>query len=124
MQSGGGDILARHIEGSLELRTDAGEIGLRDVRGPTRARTEKGSVYASFAAQPEGRLETRRGSVEVVFPGHAGVELDARSAHGTVEVPDLPRSAAPRNHFVGSLNGGGAALELYTARGNIRVAHR
>lgn len=126
VQSGGGDISARHLEGELELRTDRGEVGLRDVRGRAHVKTERGSVYASFAAAPEGRLETQRGSVEVVFPGHTGADLDARSGEGTVQVLDglVVATESPSDRYVGAVNGGGRPLEIYTARGNVRVGRR
>ncbi len=125
-RTGRGDIHARHINGQLDLRTDAGEIGLREVRGMAEAKTERGAVYASFVGPPAGRLETRRGSVEVIFPARFGVQLEARARGGTVEVGfgaggDGQRG---RDHFVGAINGGGDLLHVYTARGSIRVQPR
>jgi hypothetical protein len=58
--------------------------------------------------------------VVVAFPGHHGVELDARTEHGTVEV-DEERNG---RHFAGPVNGGGMPLRIYTARGSIRVGRR
>lgn len=126
VQSGGGDIQVRHIDGPLELRTDSGEITLRDVRGNADVKTEQGAVYASFTGAPRGRLETQRGSVEVVFPSHIGVDLEARSARGTVQILDGMSANGSRgaDHFVGDVNGGGTPLQIYTARGNIRVGRR
>jgi hypothetical protein len=124
---GGGDIRARHVEGPLQLRTDAGEVAIRDLRGRVDVKTERGAVYASFAGPPEGRIETQRGSVEVAIPEHAGVALDARTRHGTVEVADgLAFDGTPPrvDHCVGKINGGGAPLEIYSARGHIRVGRR
>lgn len=124
--TGAGDISARHIDGTMELRTDSGEIGLRDVRGDTRAHTEVGAVYASFAGAPQGNLETQRGSVEVVFPGHAGVALEARSGYGSVVILDSLEASGEQgdDYFVGKVNGGGPPLSIYTARGNVRVGQR
>jgi DUF4097 and DUF4098 domain-containing protein YvlB len=124
--TGEGDITARHVDGAMDLRTDSGEISLRDVRGDTHARTEVGAVYASFAAAPEGVLETQRGSVEVVFPSHAGTALEARSGHGSVVILDGIDANGQRGEdfFVGEVNGGGPSLHIYTARGNVRVGQR
>ncbi len=126
VRTGGGDIRARHVDGSLELRSDGGEIGIRDLRGHADAKTERGAVYASFAGPPEGRLETQRGSIEVVFPGHVGVTLEARSRRGNVLILDdlNANGTAAADHFVGSINGGGPSLYLYTARGNVLVGRR
>jgi hypothetical protein len=125
-RTGQGDIRIRHIDGAAALRTDYGEIEIRDLRGRAEAKTEQGAVYAGFAEAPAGLIETRRGSVEVVFPDHAGLELDARSLSGTVEVGSAVKANGKRgnDHFVGTINGGGQPLRVYTARGTIRVDRR
>jgi hypothetical protein len=125
-RAGSGDIRARHIDGRLALRTDSGEIGIRDLRGSAEAKTERGAIYASFAGAPAGILETRRGSVEVVFPGHFGTRLDATARRGSVEVdPGLALDGKQEaEHAAGSLNGGGAPLHIYTAHGSVHVARR
>jgi DUF4097 and DUF4098 domain-containing protein YvlB len=126
IRTGRGDIQARHIDGQTNLRTDEGEIAIRDLRGPADALTERGAVYASFDGPPAGRLETRRGSVEVTFPDHVGLQLDARTGHGTVELGGGVRARGQReaNRFVGAINGGGSPLWIYTTRGTIRVRRR
>ena len=125
-RSGQGNIVARHVVGQIDLRTDSGEISLQEVRGLTDAKTERGAIYASFAGPPSGRLETRRGSVEVVFPARFGVQLEARARNGTVEVNAGAGSDGIRgpDHFSGAINGGGDPLQVYTARGSIRVQPR
>ncbi len=120
VRTGGGDIRTRHVAGRSELRTGDGEIEIREASGEMYAKTEQGAIYVSFASAPSGRLETRRGSVVVAFPGHLGVSLDARTRNGTVEV-DEKRTVG---EFVGNVNGGGQPLEIYTARGSIRVGRR
>jgi len=125
-RSDGGDIRARHVDGALELRTDSGEVSLRDVRGVADVRTERGAVYASFSGAPEGRLETQRGSIEVVLPEHSGAALEARSGRGSVEILGGidARGDAAAAHFIGTVNGGGKPLHLYTAHGNVLVGRR
>ena len=125
-RTGRGDIRVGHINGPVDLRTDDGEIEIKEVRGAAEAKTERGAVYASFAASPSGVLETRWGSVEVLLPDHAGVQLDARTNTGTVEIGNGIRAKGERgtDHFVGAVNGGGEPLRIYTARGAIRVGRR
>ena len=125
-RTGRGNIAARHVVGQIDLRTDAGEIGLHEVRGLADAKTERGAVYVSFAGPPSGRLETRRGSVEVVFPARFGARLEARTRNGTVEIDAGFGANGKRgpDHFIGDINGGGNPLQLYTARGTIRVHPR
>lgn len=121
-----GDLRARHMNGDLALRTDWGEIEVRDVNGVANAKSEHGAIYASFTGAPSGQLETRRGSVQVLLPSHAGVDLEVRTARGTVEIDPLIEPGTNRgiDQYRRSLNGGGAPLRIYTARGNVRVGRR
>ncbi len=124
--TGSGAIRAQHLDGRVDVRTDDGEISLRQVRGRVEARTEAGAIYASFLGEPEGAVETRRGSVEVTLPRDAGIDLDARSADGSVELDSTLQIDGERaaGHAIGQLNGGGASLRIYTARGNVRLGTR
>ena len=121
-----GHIQVRHADGRVIARTDKGEIELRDVSGPVEAKTEAGAVYASFVSPPEGVLETRRGSIEVILPEGAGAELDARSGRGTVVLAPGLKINGERHEerAVGRLNQGGRSLRVYTARGTVRVSGR
>jgi hypothetical protein len=126
VRSGSGDLEVSHLRGRLEARTDGGAIELRDVAGAVEVKTERGSVFASFAGAPEGLLETRRGTVEVQIPAGAGADLDAVSARGSVELdPGLGRpDGASEERVAGPINGGGAPLRLFTARGSVVVRTR
>jgi hypothetical protein len=80
----------------------------------------------SFAGEPAGVLETSRGTVRAVIPADAGVEIDAISRRGRVEI--APGLSVPgdqsRRRVSGPINGGGSNLRLYTARGSVRVSQR
>ena len=124
--TGKGDVRARNVDGQVELRTDEGEVNLQQVRGRVEAQTEIGAVYASFLGDPEGQIETRRGSVEVILPRDASVDLDARSADGTVQLDTDLKVDGERSpgSAIGQVNGGGPSLRIYTARGNVRLDRR
>jgi hypothetical protein len=126
VRTGGGGIELKHVDGRVSATTDEGPITLEDVSGPVEARTERGPVYASFRSAPSGFLETRRGSVEVFLPGETGAELEARSLRGDVDIaPGLTwEGERGEKHVLGRINGGGAALRLYTGRGLVRVGER
>ena len=125
-RTGQGDLVARHLDGRVELRAEDGEIELRDLRGEVSAKTESGAVFASFLADPSGVIETQRGSVEVNLPATAKLALDARSGSGRVEVGVGLEVLGERalDRATGTLNGGGQALRIYTARGSVRVEPR
>jgi hypothetical protein len=121
-----GDVRLSHVTGNVEVRAEAGEITLADVRGRAEVQAEQGAISASFSDAPAGSFESRSGSIEVLLPARAGAALEARSAQGSVLVDAdvAPEGQRGANHFVGRVNGGGAALRIFTARGNVRVAAR
>ncbi len=126
VRSDAGNVSLGHVSGSVDVRADAGEILLADVGGPVEVKVEQGAISASFIGAPAGLLETRSGSVEVLVPALADAGLDLRSARGSVEVaPGLvARGERAGDRFVGQLNGGGAPLRVFTARGSVRLAAR
>jgi hypothetical protein len=124
--TGRGTINFAHLDGDVVVRTDRGNMELRDMRGAVDAKTERGSVFASFVDAPGGVLETSRGNLRVVIPSGAGVNLDAVTRRGSVELGS-GISASPGEHpdrLTGPINGGGDDLRLYTARGTIDVLAR
>jgi hypothetical protein len=126
LRTGSGEIDASHIDGQVVARTDRGGIELQDVRGPVDAVSERGSLYASFMADPAGRIETSRGSVEVLLPVRARAQLEAVARSGGVEIdPELTSPPLPRrDQLTASLGGGGAILRLFSGRGAVRVRAR
>jgi len=121
-----GNVEARHVRGRLEARTDAGEVQLLEVSGPATVKSERGSVLATFDGHPGGVLETRHGTVEVTLADGSGVQLDAHSADGTVELGPGLRFEGERENgrVVGRVNGGGEPLRVYSGRGNVRLGRR
>jgi hypothetical protein len=126
LRTGGGEIEASNVSGGLLARSASGRLELRDVEGPIEAVTESGSVFATFGADPAGRLETGRGDVKVWLPSTAGVALEAVSRRGEVDVgPELDLAQEPQDgRLEGALAGGGPPLRLFTARGRVEVQLR
>jgi DUF4097 and DUF4098 domain-containing protein YvlB len=125
-RTGDGYIDLAHVEGYLTAKSDWGSIEIRDVNGTVEAKGERGSIFVSFAGEPAGVLETSRGTVRAVFPADAGVEIDAVSRRGSVEIAQglsIPGDQS-ENRVSGPINGGGRSLRLYTARGTVRVGRR
>ena len=121
-QSSGGRIDIAYVNGDVEARTSGANIEILGAAGSIDAKTSGGKLVASFLEDPAGRLETSGGSIEVVFPEEACVDLDAKTSGGHVRVEhhmDLHRSK--RHHKVGTINGGGLPLRLRTTGGSIRV---
>lgn len=126
LRTGGGEIEASHVLGRLVARSARGSLDVRDLDGPIEAVTERGGVYASFVGDPQGRIETSRGSLEVLLREDAGAQLDAISRRGSVELGDGLRVPGEQteDRVTGPLNGGGSPLRLFTARGTVNLRPR
>jgi hypothetical protein len=126
LRTGGGEIELSHVDGAVIARSERGGIRLEELRGSVDAVTERGNVYATFVEAPQGRLETSRGSVEVLLPEGVGVDLEAISRRGNVTL--APGVSVPGEHSIdrvaGPLAGGGPSLRLFTARGTVNVRRR
>ena len=90
------------------------------------ARTERGSVRASFSGPPAGSLETEWGSVDVVIPTDAAADLDARATRGAVVLDAAIglNGEETEKLVTGTINGGGPLLLLRTSRGQIHLSRR
>jgi DUF4097 and DUF4098 domain-containing protein YvlB len=115
--------------GPITAETSRAAIEVRDAVGPVHARTNRAPIFASFEKDPEGELHTNRASIEVVLPHETGVDLDARTSRGRVEIDDdfdveADEADAPVESVDVRLNGGGRSLRLRTNRSDIRVRAR
>jgi len=124
-RTGSGSIEADHVTGACTLASGSGEIAVREADGRAEARTERGHIYASFLAQPEGSLETSRGNVHVQIADGAGADLEAIARRGSVELLGIELDGVQdASHAAGRLGDGGAPLRLYTARGAVQLSRR
>lgn len=125
-RTGDGEIQVERVEGRCRAKTGSGSIQLDEVVGPVEAKTERGEVFARFAGDAAGSLETRRGAVEVELPPDAGAQLDAEARDGAVELGANVALDGDRagDRVVGSVGGGGERLRLYSASGQVRVRVR
>ncbi len=126
VRTGRGSVEVERVSGRVEARTDRGSIELVDVGGPVQVKTERGAVFASFVGDPAGAIETRRGPVEVALPSDTSVRLEARTPRGELEVARSFAASEARDGESATLElgHGGAALQIYSARGGVRVRPR
>jgi DUF4097 and DUF4098 domain-containing protein YvlB len=128
----GGSLHVRTSRGSIDIRDTRGEIDAVTSRGPislhavesrVSARTSRGAIFASFVGDPAGELESSHGSIRVVIPKSAGVDLDAETSSARIDIGDSIAVVGDRgnDHVVAQLNGGGGELRLRTSHGEIQV---
>ena len=110
--------------GELSARSINGRIALRDVHGPSEARTVNGSIRAELEAFGSGddlKLSATNGSISVSLPEDAAADLEARTTNGAIRSELDVDGDHGRRSLEGRINGGGGRLELRTVNGSIRV---
>jgi hypothetical protein len=123
VRTSGGEIRIAEVTGSVEARTSGGPIQVHDIGGSVQARTSGGSISVRFADVAEGDLKTSGGSIEAEFSEDVGLNLEASTSGGRVQIePDLEiKGSIGRSHISAMINGGGPELRLHTSGGNVRV---
>jgi hypothetical protein len=128
LSSSGGAIEAEQVAGDLEASSSGGGVQIREAHGAVVAKSSGGAVSAIFAAGNAhgGRLHSSGGGVSARIDPHVALEIDASSSGGSVDC-DLPlttRGRVGRDDVHGTLNGGGALLELTSSGGGISIDAR
>lgn len=120
--SGSGTVYIGHVEGEADVHTGAGDIELASIAGAATIGTGAGNVVARILDQPVGASEiaSGAGNVTVFLASNIGVNVDA-SARGNCTT-DFPLRVEGRwmvKTLEGELNGGGPALAIRSAIGNV-----
>ena len=102
VQTRGGRVEIRGVDGEVDARSQGGHLVFRDVRGPIDARTSGGSIDVSGC----------RGAVDVA------------TSRGSIEIQDVegPVSAHARGGRIVVLDAAGELL-LHSAGGSIQIGH-
>ena len=119
-----GDIKVSGFDGDLELNVTNGTVTVAS-NGKVRSRVVNGRANVTYSGRHEEAQEFSvvNGDLEVSLPGEPEVDLKAASTNGRVEVDGaLPLRAERGGRKVeAELGGGGAALNVKTVNGNIRI---
>jgi hypothetical protein len=131
----------------VDLRTVNGGVRLTGLDGAVRARATNGGIVGrGLQAQvvegrvtnggvevelltllgPEGRVElgSTNGGIRLDLPADSRATLSARAVNGGVQADNLALTITgeqTRRRVEGTLNGGGARVELSTTNGGVRV---
>lgn len=113
------------IKGSVKVEAVNGSIEAGGLAGPGEFETVNGQIrvsYASLAARPGISLDTVNGSSTLILPADAAFELDADTVNGRVSC-DFPITLekSGRHELNGTVNGGGAKVELESVNGGLSV---
>jgi hypothetical protein len=125
-----GTITAIQIKGSVDAETTSGGIRLMDVSEArvVKAKVLSGSVVYEGEIKSDGRysLQTHSGRVEMRIPSDSAFDLEAKTFSGSIDSDfDITVSGKiSRKEIRGSVNGGGAIVDLSAFSGTIRIKKR
>lgn len=126
-----GGVVMTGLDGEVRARVVNGGVEARALQATVvEASTVNGGVVVDLAAPlgPDGRVELEcvNGGVSLTLPRDSRATISARAVNGGVhaEALDLAGAAggAMRRRLEGTLNGGGARVELSATNGGIRLA--
>jgi DUF4097 and DUF4098 domain-containing protein YvlB len=112
------------VEGDIEVTNHNGSVNVANVAGSVVAYSHNGQVNVSFRDITAGKpmsFTSMNGNVNVTLPPTAKVDLRMRTDNGGIwtgfDIQTKP-STGDRTTF-GTINGGGATIELRSHNGNI-----
>lgn len=114
------------VRGGTDAESVNGRIRARDLAGNTHLKSVNGGLNARFAvvaADQELSFDTVNGSVEVVLPSDAGVQLRSSVVNGHIdcEFPLEIQGGKGRKRLSGKVGDGRASLEAKSVNGSIRI---
>lgn len=123
----GGSISLARVDGDIKAGTSGGSIEVTEAGGLVDVETAGGSISVTFAEGngKGGRIESSGGSIDVEVDPDAKLTINASTSGGSAG-SDLPlaNKRSSRTHVAGTLNGGGAPLEVHTSGGSVDVSGR
>lgn len=128
----------RTVNGGVRLDNVGGEVRATSTNGGVKgtiagaslveARTTNGGVELSIAGaiapDADVRLTSVNGGVRLDVPGDTRASVSARCTNGRVDVSALPLAVEgeqTRRRVQGTLNGGGARIDLQTTNGGVTI---
>ena len=120
-----GNVVANAIKGSVEADTVSGSVLLTDISDADEieASTMSGRVKyeGDLASDGTYHLQSHSGRVEFIVPSNAAFDLEARTFSGSINSDfDITiRGKIEKRSLSGSVNGGGAEVELKAFSGNV-----
>jgi len=126
-----GDISLKNIEnGDIDAETVSGGIELIDVKGAMEIDAEalSGKVEYVGDINRDGRyyMKSHSGGIYLRIPGNAAFDLKAKTFSGSIDSEfDITVSGKfSRKELYGTVNGGGADIEVKTFSGDIHIIKR
>jgi hypothetical protein len=123
-----GGVTVRGIGGPAALRTTNGGIRATGVNGPIDASTTNGGLDIDVLRIADGgvRLSCTNGGITLRLPPDAAATISASVTNGGIDTRglSLDTTESSKRRLEARLNGGGAAVQLSSTNGGIRISGR
>ncbi len=120
-----GNVLANAIKGNVDADTVSGSVVLTNITDANdieaNAISGKVKYEGDLASNGFYHLQTLSGRVEFIVPSNSAFDLDATTFSGSInsDFDITVRGKIGKKSLNGSVNGGGAEVELKTFSGNV-----
>jgi hypothetical protein len=120
-----GDVTAEDIKGNVEADTVSGNVKLLDISGAdvVKGKTMSGNTvyYGDISSNGRYSLEAHSGNVEMTIPSGSAFDLNASTFSGSIktEFKVMMSGTLSKKKISGSVNGGGADVNLKTFSGSV-----
>jgi DUF4097 and DUF4098 domain-containing protein YvlB len=120
-----GDVTGENIRGDVEADTVSGSVKLLDISQAevVKGKTMSGSVIYMGEINPSGRysLNAHSGKVEMTIPSNSAFDLSASTFSGSIKTDFkvMMSGTLSKKKISGSVNGGGADVNLKTFSGSV-----
>ncbi len=124
-----GTIRISNAQGPVTVNSENGSIRVMSHHGSVDASTDNGSIrvdIVELADDDTVTLATANGSINLDLPYNANADVTAESQNGTVDVElggfdSVTDVSAGNGSFTGTINGGGAIVDVRTDNGSIDI---
>lgn len=118
----GGGVVIKNARGEIYTSTSGGSMDLQGIKGNISASTSAGGIRADILHIGDFvKLSSSAGSVVVNLPNNEGMDLELRGSSVQLQEFTQWNGKKERNSFYGSVNGGGAKVQVTASAGNVLV---
>lgn len=140
VETGSGAVEVDTVRGSLTVSTSSSGIAAKSIAGGLKVRTQSGAVEATLTGPGSvdvhtgssgvrlhgvsgpTTVETGSGRIELWLAPGAGIDLDALTRSGGVDVRAMKVvGVIDKRHVGGAIGGGGAKVRLTSRSGSIKI---
>ncbi len=127
LHSVSGNVLAHAVKGSVDADSTSGSIVLTNITDADEIEANALSGKVKYEGDLSSRgyyhLQTHSGRVEFIVPSSAAFDLEARTFSGSInsDFDITVRGKIDKKSLSGSVNGGGAEVELKAFSGNVYI---